>query len=273
MGAVFVGGAGAAAGPVVVGDDIAEGDAVFVHEEGGEFGGAFDGGGAVIAAVFAHFDADAVVVAGAVEVGVFALFACGEVLDGAVVLDGEVPCEEADAVAAGAFLGAEFAVGESAGVVEGVAGVVLGGVDGDVAGGHGPMEFAAVGAFGDEAGDDADFAAEESFRGDAAGDDWGAGGWRGVALGGTTGGGAGGDESAEQRNDRAEQGQGCGETHAVWVLFRPGKSRYAGGLRREGERSGFWDATVAMEVRDDDGARRARGGRGQLGPAAYLRVR
>ena len=121
VGAVFVGGAGTAAGPVVVGDDIAEGDAVFVHEEGGEFGGAFDGGGAVIAAVFAHFDADAVVVAGSVEVCVFALFAGGEVLDGAVFLDGEVPCEEADAVAAGAFTGAEFAVGEGAGVVEGVA--------------------------------------------------------------------------------------------------------------------------------------------------------
>ncbi len=240
MGAVFVGWAGTAAGPVVVGDDIAEGDAVFVHEEGGEFGGAFDGGGAVIAAVFAHFDADAVVVAGAVEVGVFALFACGEVLDGAVVLDGEVPCEEADAVAAGAFFGAEFAVGEGAGVVEGVAGVVLGGVDGDVARGHGPVDSAAVGTFGDEAGDDADFAAEELFRGDAAAaDDVGACGWRGEALRGASWSGAGGDEGAEERNDRAEQGQGCGETHGVWVLFRLGKSRYAGGLRREGRELGF----------------------------------
>ena len=155
-----------------MGDDIAEGDAVFVHEEGGEFGGAFDGGGAVIAAVFAHFDADAVVVTWSVEVGVFALFAGGEVLNGAVFLDGEVPCEEADAVAAGAFTGAEFSVRESAGVVEGVAGVVLGGVDGDVARGHGPVVSAAVGTFGDEAGDDADFAAEELFRGDAAGGDW-----------------------------------------------------------------------------------------------------
>ena len=235
MGAVFVGGAGTAARPVVGGDDIAEGDAVFVHEEGGEFGGAFDGGGAVIAAVFAHFDADAVVVAGAVEVCVFALFAGGEVLDGAVVLDGEVPCEEAYAVAAGAFTGAEFTVRESAGVVEGVAGVVLGGVDGDVARGHGPVVSAAVGAFGDEAGDDADFATEELFRGDAAAaDDVGAGG-RGEALRGSAWGGAGGDEGAEERNDRTEQGQGCGETHAVWVLFRPGKSRYAGGLRWEGE--------------------------------------
>ena len=149
------------------------------------------------------------------------------------------------------------------------------------------MVSAAVGAFGDEAGDDADFAAEELFRGDAAGGDWGAAGWRGVAWGwrgvalgrwgvaleGNAWGGAGGDEGAEQRSERAEQGQGCGETHAVWVLFCLGKSRYASGLWREGERSGFWREIGARGLEE---ARRRGGdavGVACGGRAAYFMVK
>ena len=167
VGAVFVGGASAGTGPVVMGDDVAEGDLVDVGDVGGEAGGFVDGEGEVVAFVLTHFDADGVVVAGAVEVGVFALFAAGEVLDGDVVLDGEVPGEVADAVAAFASGGAEGAAFEGEGVVVGVAGVVLGAVDGDVAGLHGPEPGAADGAGADEVGAEVDLA-EELVRGDGA---------------------------------------------------------------------------------------------------------
>lgn len=144
--AVFVGGVAATAGPVVVWDDVAEWDIVPAHEDGGEFGGTFDGGAAVVAAVLAHFDANRGAVAGAVEVGLLALFGDGHVLDGDFVVGGEMPDEVADAVSAGAFWCAEGSAFEGEGVPFGICGVVLGAVDGDVAWGHGADDASAVGA-------------------------------------------------------------------------------------------------------------------------------
>lgn len=133
VGAVFmrVFDGGADAGPVVVGDDVAEGD-VGAHEVGGEAGGFINGEADVVAAMLTHFD-DAVVVPRAVEVGVLALLTAGEVLDPDIVLDGEVPGEEADTVAADTLGGAEGTALQGEGVVVGITAVVLGAVDGDVA--------------------------------------------------------------------------------------------------------------------------------------------
>ena len=58
--------------PVVMWDDILERNIVGVHESCGKARGAVDGLSTVVSSVFAHFDADGVEIAGAVEVGVLA---------------------------------------------------------------------------------------------------------------------------------------------------------------------------------------------------------
>lgn len=177
VGAVFVGWFVSFAGPVVVGDDAAEGDIVSVHEVGGEFGRSIEGLGEVIAAVFAHFDANGGFVSGTADVSVVALFAGGGVLDGDVFLDGEVPAEVTDEATA------EGAAVEGFGVVPGITGVVLGGVDGDVGGLHRFRATAGVSAFGDEGSFEVDLCVE-FFGGDGGIGHGAEVGFPGVGLGG-----------------------------------------------------------------------------------------
>lgn len=157
MGAIFIGWFLAATWPMVMRNDVFDRDPVNVSDVSGEACGFVDGEGEVIAAVFAHFDADAVVVAWAIKVGVFTLLTAGEVLDGNVFLSGEVPGEVADAVAAGAAGGAEGSAFEGEGVVVSVAGVVLSAVDGDVAGFHLAIPGAPDAAGWDQIGFEIDF--------------------------------------------------------------------------------------------------------------------
>lgn len=120
--------------PVLVRDDVSEGNAVLFHELGAEAGGAVEGAGAGVSGVFAHFDADGEAVPGAFVVGVLALFVCGESLINGVVINGKVPGEVAEGIMSGCQAAAleEAGMGASAGA----GGGVLGGVDGDVAGFH-----------------------------------------------------------------------------------------------------------------------------------------
>ncbi len=78
----------------------------------------------------------------------FTLFIGGEVLDGAILVGGEVPDEVADTVASFTFTSAEFAVFECHGVAYGIgtAGIILGAVDGDVFGLHRPTILPCMGA-------------------------------------------------------------------------------------------------------------------------------
>lgn len=126
--------------PVVVGDDVVEGDILVVHEPGGEAGSAVDGCGlAGGVAQFANLDADAGVVAGAVMVGVFALDVEREGLDGLDVVDGEVPGHVAGAVPLRPA--AKGPGGHAPGVLEGGGVRVVGGVDGDVGGVEGKFDM------------------------------------------------------------------------------------------------------------------------------------
>ena len=113
MRAVFVGWIGSAAGPMVVGNYIAQGDAVGIHQIGGQFGSAFDRGGDVIAAVLAHFYADRIEIARPIKVGVPRLLVGRHVLDGEIPLNGKVPGR------------AELATLEGFGVGKGIARTVL----------------------------------------------------------------------------------------------------------------------------------------------------
>ena len=101
MRAIFVRRVFAAARPMVVRDDIAQRDAVALHDDGGEFGRALNGGPQVAAAILAHFDADRQAVSRAVEIRVFALLVGRHVLDRLMVVHGEMPDQVTYAVAVG----------------------------------------------------------------------------------------------------------------------------------------------------------------------------
>ena len=122
--------------PVHVRNDVGDGDAVLFHEPGGEAGGLVDRAGAVIAAIFAHFDADGAAVARAVVIGVFATFVGGQALVDGVVIDREMPADIADGVVT-AFESAGF---KHLGMRIGIAatGAVFRGVNGDVLRRHRP---------------------------------------------------------------------------------------------------------------------------------------
>lgn len=133
MGAVLVFRTDPDAPPVIVGDYLLHGQMMFIHQEGGELGCVVDGLDDIVAVMLAHLDADGVVIAGAIEVGVLALLVGGQVLVSVVVFDREMPDEEADAVAAGAFVGTQRAALQGECVMPGVAGGVLRGMNRDVA--------------------------------------------------------------------------------------------------------------------------------------------
>lgn len=162
--AVFVFGTDADAPPVMMGDYAVDAELVLIHEEGGELGGVVDGAREVVPSVLAHFDGDRIVVAGAVEVSVLALFIRREMLVGVAVLDGEVPGEEADAVATGAFRSAQRTTLQSQRVMPGIASVILSGMDGDVAHVHRAVTAPAVGAAGDHVLNEVDFAEKLRWR-------------------------------------------------------------------------------------------------------------
>jgi hypothetical protein len=147
--AILVGRGLATARPMVVRDNILEGNVVLLHEDGGEHGGVLDGAGAVVALVLTHLDADGLAISRTMEVRMLALLGGGHVLDCDVVVDGEMPDEESNAVSISRFRGAEGAVLQGGGMALGPGGVVLRAVDGDVARGHGPDDLAADGALAD----------------------------------------------------------------------------------------------------------------------------
>ena len=119
--------------PVVVRDDVIERDILVVHKPGGEARGALDGRGlAGGVAQFANLDADAGGVARAVVVGVFALDAERERLNGLHVIDREMPRHVTGAVPF--RLAAKSADGHAAGVLQRGGVGVVGRVNGDVGG-------------------------------------------------------------------------------------------------------------------------------------------
>ena len=117
--------------PVLVGNDILKGNVVFLHQLGGELGGACDGCSARIPGVFAHFDTDGFSVSGAFVVGVLSLHVGGEGLVDGVIVYSKVPGE----VAQGVVLGLESTTLNEFGVGSCACsrGVILGGVNGNVA--------------------------------------------------------------------------------------------------------------------------------------------
>ncbi len=116
--------------------NIAEGDIVLDHKVGRESCGAVHGGAEVAAALFTHFDADAVTVTGAIKVGVFSLLVGRHVLDGDAVINSEVPDQIADAIAAAAFRRAQGTVFESLRMFPCVRRPILCAVNGNVARRH-----------------------------------------------------------------------------------------------------------------------------------------
>ena len=114
-----------------------------LHQVSGEFGGAVHCAFPAVAPVFAHFNADACAVAHAIDISMLSLLIGWQVLDGDIFLDGVVPDEVADAVAP-----TECAFLQGASVIVGIAGVILGAVNGDVAWAHGhvfPVPVAPLG--------------------------------------------------------------------------------------------------------------------------------
>lgn len=98
--------------PVIVCDHSAGGQIVFVHEIGCQLRGAINRAWKIVAAMLTHFDAYAVIVSWTVKIGVLTLFVGGKMLDGHIVLGGEVPSEKARAVAADTFGGTKRAASE-----------------------------------------------------------------------------------------------------------------------------------------------------------------
>lgn len=166
VGAVFVGifDIRADAWPVIVRHYVIQRDAVGIHEIGCEPGRLINGECNVIASVLAHLDADAVVISRAVKVSMLTLFTAGQVLDGHIGLHGKVPGEEPDAIASGALGGAQGSSLEGQRVIVGVTTVVLGAVDGDVAGRHGPVFVAADFTRRDQIGFDTHFSQKLIWR-------------------------------------------------------------------------------------------------------------
>ncbi len=144
MRTVFVRWFRAATGPMVVWHDMAQGDAVFDHQIGGELRGAIERGVAIAASMLAHFNADAVTIARAIEIGVFALFIGGHVLQGDSVIDGEMPDQIANAIAAAAFGCAQSAIFERLRMLPGIGAPVLRAVNGDEARLHRAVHLTAM---------------------------------------------------------------------------------------------------------------------------------
>lgn len=147
-----------------MGHDVFERNIVLMHQRSAELGGAVSGLRAAVAVVLAHFDADAVIVSGAIEVRMFALLVCRKMLDGDVFLHGEMPSEVTNAISAPALVSAELSILESTGVVPRVAAVVLRAVHGDVTRLHRTMILPTVTTLLDVAFDEIDFALELAVR-------------------------------------------------------------------------------------------------------------
>lgn len=120
---------------------VAQWDAEFFHEDGSEFGGAIHGGTQIGTAIFAHFDTYREAVTRAVEIRVFALFVSWHVLDGLMVVHGEVPNEKPDAIAVAGLSGTQRAVFEGQRVLASIRRVVFRAVDGDVTRAHRAYHF------------------------------------------------------------------------------------------------------------------------------------
>ena len=100
MRAWFVQGACAITRPIPMRDDIAEGDVVLNHERSGQLRRSLHGLWEAVSTVFTHFDADRIIVALAIEISVFTLLARGNVLDGSISLNGEMPGQKSNAIPA-----------------------------------------------------------------------------------------------------------------------------------------------------------------------------
>ena len=160
VGTVLVGRVFAAARPVVVRHHIAQRNVVLMHQGRAELGGALDGSPAAVAPVLTHLHPDRVAVAGSVKVGVFSLLVGWHVLHHPVFVDGVVPDQVANAVATAAAGRAQGSALERQGMLLGIglAAVVLGAVDSDVARRHGPHHPASVAATGHHVLDQIDLA-------------------------------------------------------------------------------------------------------------------
>ncbi len=130
--------------PIVMGDDVAERNVMLLHEEGGQFGGALHGLGDAVAIVFTHFNSDGVIVSLAIKVGMFALFSGGNVLDGNVILHGEMPSKETNAVSAGPLMGPQCSSVQGPGVGVGITRFVFRGVNRDIRWIHGTIKSSPI---------------------------------------------------------------------------------------------------------------------------------
>jgi hypothetical protein len=95
---------------MVVRHDIAQRDAVFDHQIGRQSSRAIHNCIQIATALLAHFNADAVSIPRTVKVCVFTLLIGRHVLHGYFVIDGEMPDQIADPIAASAFWRAQGSV-------------------------------------------------------------------------------------------------------------------------------------------------------------------
>ena len=85
----------APASPMIVGHHIVQRYAVFLHQVSGEFCRTIEGPFPIVAAMLAHLYPNAVLVSRAVVIGMVGLLVRRHVLDGDIVLNGEVPGDPA----------------------------------------------------------------------------------------------------------------------------------------------------------------------------------
>ena len=123
---------GADARPVIMRHHVVQRNSISVHEIGGETCGLVDRHPDIVAAMLTHFDADAVVVPRPIKIRVLTLLAAGQVLDGDICLNGEMPSEIADAIAAFTLRGTQGTAFQSKGMIVGISRVVLRAVNGNV---------------------------------------------------------------------------------------------------------------------------------------------
>ncbi len=141
-------------------DDVFQRNPVLPHEVSRELGCAGDGCCPVVAGVLAHFDADAVVVSGAVKICVLALLVGWQVLHARVVLNGKVPRQVSNSISTWPHPRSELAIVQRARMPPGVSSrrVILRAVDGNVSWIHRPILPSSVAAFRDKALVDIQFA-------------------------------------------------------------------------------------------------------------------
>ena len=103
-----------------------------------------------IAAVFAHFYSNRIVIPGPIEISMFTLLYSRQVLYDNVLLNGEVPCQIPNAISISSFRSPQFSFFKCPRMIPSVPSIILCRMNCDVTRLHCPLIFSAIPALGYE---------------------------------------------------------------------------------------------------------------------------